>query len=227
MRILYVFFLCSLKFTVVNAQKFKQVNFNILSIDTDKGSLQIEFCNNTNQNIFFTFSTTSEYDSQNGLIPEELQKNQTLHKKIYTKDKEFYNEAYFAFPNIKYSSTRIRDSLESVFEKKRLLYLAEIYNLNKVVYLKKRESKLVIMPLNLFFNDRRHYFFYRFIKGEKYTIQFEYCMNKAIFEKYTNPTKVDSLKKDGFVPYFEKIISNRCYLKTDNIKIPDEDYWFD
>ena len=84
--------------------------------------------------------------------------------------------------------------------------------LKNAVFLKSKSSKYIEIPFHLKYKSCYFTYHYDLEKGKKYELQLEYQMLKETTEKQIHKSKLDSVRKIGFVPYYEKIVSNKASL---------------
>jgi|GEM_PF-2955674 len=174
----------------------------------DKDSaLNVIIKNNTDTDYFLTLDTNRVYGYSFGNY--KLNKSVLVSCKIYENDKliqpkldgGIYKKEFFDRKEEQWNQNEINVANN---------FLEDYILLKNKIIIKKGEIKFLKIPFSLTYpynyNLSNKYILE---KGKKYELQIEYQMQKNITEKLIEKTKLDSIIKLGYLPYYDKITSNK------------------
>jgi hypothetical protein len=189
------------------------VSFTLQPYKVKDSILNVIIKNNTNDDYFLTLDTNRTYGYS--FFNYKINNSVIITPKVYENDR-------FIYPKLEGGiyKKEFFDRNEEIWNKKEIIladnFLADFVLLKNKIMLKRGESKFLKIPFKLIYpynyNLNNKYFLE---KGKKYELQIEYQMQKAITEKNISKIKLDSIEKLGYLPYYEKITSNKVPIIID------------
>ena len=171
--------------------------------------LRVVLINNTPNNYFITMDTKRMFDYS--AFNYKINKSIIISPKIYCNGKRISLEGIGTIAkSIGIDYEKIKCIKKEVAQSDQF-YLKYI-QLKNGIFIKKRSSKNLIIPMSLRYKSCYFNYYYNLEKNKKYVLQLEYQMLRETTEKYVNKRSLDSVNKIGYEPYYEKIVSNKVPL---------------
>jgi len=202
--------LISITLLACNNKKIEEkhnVLFLIESFDANKDSIiKVMLINNTNNNYYITMDTNRTYDYS--AFNYKINNSIILRPFVYNEDKLISTIGKgFTQKTIGIDRGKMK-CIESEVNQSDAFYKDYIM-LKNAVFIKRKSSRYMEIPFHLKYKSCYFTYNYDLEKNKQYELRLEYQMIKETIEKSVIKSKLDSVRKLGFTPYYEKIISNR------------------
>ncbi|WP_125723659.1 hypothetical protein [Flavobacterium ustbae] len=189
-------------------QNVDDVQFAIEDFYAGKDSvLNIRLINNSHKNYYITLDTNRTYNYS--AFNEKFNKSVILKPLIYNDGKlvSLKGERFVS----KTIGTRKNKCIEDELIKSDEFYKNYV-TLKNAIFLKSKTSRVVTIPFSLNFKTCFSTNRYDLKKLKKNELKIEFKMTKEILENDVPIRKRDSLKKKGFIPYYQTIVSNTAKI---------------
>lgn len=171
--------------------------------------LKIRLINNSSSNYYITMDTNRTYNYS--AFNDKLNNSIILRPSVYNNGKLIALKSEgFVRKTIGIDKYKMECISEEV--KKSDKFYKDYVMMKNAIVVKSKSSKYMEIPFLLNFKTCYYTYNYDIEKGEKYELQLEYQMSKETTEKWISKSKVDSLNKLSYAPYYKKIISNKIFL---------------